>query len=80
MQETAGLILAWGRSPGGRNGNPLQCSCLENSMNRGAWEAAIHGVTQSQTRLSDLRIVPDHNPPEVCQHLLGGDEMLRAHK
>ena len=34
-------------------GNPLQDSCLENSMDRGAWWAAIHGVTESRTRLSD---------------------------
>ena len=37
------------RSPRKENGNPLQCSCLENSMNRGAWWAAVHGVTKSQT-------------------------------
>ena len=36
---------------GGGNGNPLQCSCLENPMDRGAWWAAIYGVAQSQTRL-----------------------------
>ena len=42
-----------GRSPGGGHGNPLQYSCLENSMDRGAWRATIHGVTKSQTRLSD---------------------------
>ena len=36
------------------NGNPLQCSCLENPRDRGAWWAAISGVTQSQTRLSDF--------------------------
>ena len=36
------------------NGNPLQYSCLENSMDGGAWWAAIHGVTKSQTRLSDF--------------------------
>ena len=35
------------------NGNPLQYSCLENSMDRGAWQATVHGVTKSQTRLSD---------------------------
>ena len=35
------------------NGNPLQCSCLENSMDWGAWQAAVHGVTESWTRLSD---------------------------
>ena len=38
-----------GRCPGEGNGNPLQYSCLENSMDRGAWWAAIHGVTKSQT-------------------------------
>ena len=36
------------------NGNPLQCSCLENSTNRGAWWAAVYGVAQSQTRLKRL--------------------------
>ena len=35
------------------NGNPLQCSCLENSMGGGAWQAAVHGVTESQTWLND---------------------------
>ena len=48
-----GSILGLGRSPGGRNGYPLQCSCLENSMDRGAWQAAIHGVTKSRTQLSN---------------------------
>ena len=38
-----------GRSPGERNGNPLQCSCLENSMDRGAWQSTVHGVSKSQT-------------------------------
>ena len=41
-----GLIPGSGRSPEGRNGNPLQYSCLENSMDRGAWWATIHGVTE----------------------------------
>ena len=41
-----------GRSPGEGNGNPLQYSCLENPMDRGAWRATVHGVTKSQTRLS----------------------------
>ena len=36
------------------NGNPLQCSCLENPVDRGAWWAAVHGVAQSQTRLKRL--------------------------
>ena len=44
-----GLIPRLGRSPGKRNGNPLQYSCLENSMDRGAWEATVHEVAKSQT-------------------------------
>ena len=44
----------FGGSPGGRHGNPLQCSCLENPMDRGAWRATTHRVTKSQTRLSDV--------------------------
>ena len=40
------LIPGWGRSPGGGYGNPLQYSCLENLMNRGAWRATVHGVTK----------------------------------
>ena len=42
------LILGSGRSPGGGNGNPVPYSCLENSMDRGAWRATVHGVTKSQ--------------------------------
>ena len=45
--------LGAGRSPGGGNGNPLQSPCLGNPMDRGAWQAAVHGVTESQTQLSD---------------------------
>ena len=41
-----------GRSPGGGNDNPLQYSYLENSMDRGTWRAAVHGVAKSRTRLS----------------------------
>ena len=48
----AGLIPGLGRSPGVGNGNPLQCSCLETYMNRGAWQATIHGVAKSVTQLS----------------------------
>ena len=47
-----GLISGLGRSPGGGNGNPLQSSCLENPMNRGAWWAAVRGVTKSHVQLS----------------------------
>ena len=48
-----GSIPGWGRSPGGGHGSPLQCSCLENPTDRGAWRATVHGAAQSQTRLSD---------------------------
>ena len=41
-----GLIPGLGRPPGEGNGNPLQCSCLENPMDRGAWQAAVPGVTR----------------------------------
>ena len=44
--EDAGLIPRSGRSPGGEYGNPLQYSCLENSMDREAWQATVHGVTK----------------------------------
>ena len=47
-----GLILGGERSPGEGNGYPVQYSCLKNSMDRGAWQATVHGVTKSQTRLS----------------------------
>ena len=43
------------RSPGEGNGNPLQYSCLKNSMDKGAWQAIVHGDAKSQTQLSDYR-------------------------
>ena len=42
-----------GRSPGERNGNPAQYSCLEKSTDRGAWWATVHGLAKSQTQLND---------------------------
>ena len=48
----AGLIPGLGRSPGEGKGNPPQYYCLENTMNRGAWQATVHGVTKSWTRLN----------------------------
>ena len=53
MQETWVQSLGQGRSPGERNGNPLQYSCLENLMDTGAWWAAVHGVAKSQAGLSN---------------------------
>ena len=44
-----GLIPRLGRSPGEGNGNPLQYSCLENPMDRGTWQATVHGVTKHRT-------------------------------
>ena len=45
----SGLIPELRRSPGVGNGNPFQCSCQENSMEREAWQAKVHGVTESDT-------------------------------
>ena len=45
----AGLILGSRRSPGGGHGNPLEYSCLENPMDRGAWWAMVPGVAKNQT-------------------------------
>ena len=49
-----GSVSGLGSSNGGGNGNPLQYSCLENSMDRGAWWTTIHGVTKTQTQLKGL--------------------------
>ena len=46
------LIPEWGRSRGEGNGNPLQYSCLENSMDRGAWRTIVQGLTKSQVQQS----------------------------
>ena len=51
-----GSIPGSGRSPGGGNGNPLQCSCLENPMDRGAWRTTVHGVAKSRTQLKRLSL------------------------
>ena len=48
-----GSVLESGRSPGVGNSKPAQYSCQENSMNRGAWWATVHGVTKNWTRLSN---------------------------
>ena len=53
MEETRVRFLGQG-FPGERNDNPLQYSCLENSMDGGAWQATVHGIAKSRTRLSDF--------------------------
>ena len=53
MQEVQVRSLARENPMEKENGNPLQYSCLGNPMDRGTWQAAAHGVTQSQTQLSD---------------------------
>ena len=52
-KKRCSFIPGWRRSPSIGNGNALQCSCLEHSMDRGSWWATVHGVAKSQTRLSD---------------------------
>ena len=49
LQADVSTIPRLGRTPGGEHGNPLQYSCLENPMDRGAWQATVHRVTKSQT-------------------------------
>ena len=53
MWEACVWSLGWEDPLDDGNGNPLQFSCLENSMDRGAWQATVHGVTKSRTQLSD---------------------------
>ena len=52
-ERDAGLILGSGRFPGVGNGNTLQYSCLEKSMDRGAWQAKVHRVTKRWTQLNN---------------------------
>ena len=55
-----GSIIGSGRSLGGGNGYPLQCSCLENSMDRGAWKATVYEVAKSQTGMKQLTHTHTH--------------------
>ena len=57
----AGSIPGLGRSPGGRHGNLLQYSCLDNLLDGGAWQATVHRVTKNQTRLKQLSTHSMHN-------------------
>ena len=67
----SGLIPGLGRTPEGEHGNSLHFSCLENSMDGGAWQATVHSVTKSQTQLSDyhslkLATICCHSPRSIC--------------
>ena len=66
----ADLIPGSGRSPGEENGNLLQCSCLGNLVDRGAWWATVHGVEKSRMRLNGETIAM---PSEDCLKALPAD-------
>ena len=63
-----GSIPGSGRSPGEGHGNPLQYSCLENPMDRGAWGAIVHRVPKSRTQLKQLSM-HTHMYTHLCAHL-----------
>ena len=63
-----GSVPGWGRFLGEGNGSPLQCSCLESPMDRGAWRAAVHGVTQSWAQLSDYSAPREKAPRPGIPH------------
>ena len=63
-----GSIPGLGRSPGQANGNPLQYYCLENPMDREAWQATVHGVAKSWIRLSDFTFFHDPLPFTLLFH------------
>ena len=69
-----GLIPGLGSSPGGRNGNTFQYYCLDNSMDRGAWQATVHEVAKCQTWLSDWACVcmytHTHTHTHTCTHMM----------
>ena len=74
MQETQetrrlGFDSGLGRYPGAGNGNPLQYSCLENSMNRGAWQATVHGVAESD--MTEHTHTPTLGEGDLKAYLLG---------
>ena len=66
-----GSIPGSGRSPGGRHGNPLQYSCLENPRDRGDWRATVHGVTKSQTGLKWLSTAHSRSLLKKNPHING---------
>ena len=60
IQETRAWFLGWKDPPGEGNVNPFQCSCLENPMDRGAWQAIVYGVAISRTRLNHQTTIPSY--------------------
>ena len=78
-----GSIPGLGRSPREENGNPLQYSCLENPMDRGAWWASVHGVAKSQTRLSDFTsqvMLPNQTKVDQSFHTISGFNTVKDEK
>ena len=69
-----GSIPGLGRSPGGGHGSPLQYSCLENPMDRGAWWATVHRIAMSWARLKRLRMLKEtlkkHQARPISAHWL----------
>ena len=70
----SGLTPGLGRSPGGGHGNPLQYSCLENPIDRGAWQAIVYGVTRVGHHL-----VTKHHPQSIHGKLLNSSNAARRH-
>ena len=71
-----GSIPGSGRFPGEGIGYPLQCSCLENPMDRGAWLATVHGVAKSRTQLSDFHFHTVLSHSYILSLLLWGDKNI----
>ena len=71
--KEVGLIPGLERSPGEGNGNPLQYSCLENSMDRGAWQATVHGVSELD-RLSAHAHAHTHTHTHTHTHMSNGKQ------
>ena len=70
------MIPELGRFPGGGSGNPLQYSCLENPMDRGAWWATVRGVANSRTRMSTHTISNPYAMYDVLSHGMAGNSIL----